>query len=169
MRKLWVMIFLFVSLVGVRVEAADLMRNFYLGESISQIAAERDIRYTHYWQQANCDVYISYLSNSEDKELLMGGFAKAEVTCYRFYAQGDRLVGLSAHLKDRSVWNSFKFSDFKDAISREYGEPIVDEDQTIVVWEAGEKFMYIMKTPIGNMICISMVAPEVLEAMLSEM
>lgn len=163
MRRFLILFLLFVSLTGARINAADLMRNFYIGEPIEQIAAERTIRYTHYWQQSDCDVYISYLEDGEDQKLEMGTFAKADVSCYRFYVKDGRLAGLGAHLKDRSVWNSFTYADFKRSISGEYGAPIVDEGDVMVAWDADGNLLYMMKIPVGNMISISIVSSEIVE------
>ena len=81
------------------IKAADFMRDFYFGEPIEEIATSRNIEYTHYWPEADCDVYITYISDGEDSKFEFGT-AEADIACYRLYVQNGALVGLSAHLRD---------------------------------------------------------------------
>ena len=152
----------------VPVEAADLMRDFYLGEPIEQVANERKIEYTHHWTEGNCDVYITYLGDEEDKKLVIGS-AKADIRCYRIYVQDDKVAGLSAHFSSFN-WTSWYYSDFKWAISQQYGEPIGEYQDYSVIWQAGDNFIYMLRMPIDNnryFMSISIIAPSIAAAMVN--
>lgn len=160
--KLGFVIFLMFWFSAFLIKAADFMRDFYFGEPIEEIATSRNIEYTHYWPEADCDVYITYISDGEDSKFEFGT-AEADIACYRLYVQNGALVGLSAHLRDLN-WNWLFTSDFEREFTAMYGRPIYTEENTIVMWLVDDKFVYMMCLPVGNnqtLVSVSAVTSEV--------
>ena len=72
-------------------------------------------------------------------------------------------MGLSAHLRDLN-WNWLFTSDFEREFTAMYGRPIYTEENTIVMWLVDDKFVYMMRLPVGNnqtLVSVSAVTSEV--------